>query len=210
MALKILYIEDDVIDVLALTRVLRNFEKVDLTVCESLEALKLYNLETFDIILSDSNLPDGGITDLKNILPLEKTQFISGSEISGENVWIKPIEREHINSLFSDRNVINMKYINDLANGDSEYVQEMVNTALRILPVRWEELEIAKNDLLNLKNAAHKTKSSYRVCGIQNQWLTELEELNESSFMSEQKEILLSQVKKQIDQAIAELSVLLT
>ncbi|MBT8326608.1 MAG: hypothetical protein KJP21_02725 [Bacteroidia bacterium] len=206
MPFQLLYIEDDSIDVIALNRVLRHFEKVDLTVCGNVADLYKFNLSEFDYILSDSNLPDGSLNDLKAILPLSKTQFISGSEIVGENVWIKPIEIDQIQSIFNKSTIVNMKYINDLADGDNEYVQEMIATALSVLPQRWVEISSNKNDLVLLRKAAHKAKSSYRVCGIQNQWLAELESLDESSFQSEQKDLLLAQIEKQIHQAIEELN----
>ena len=206
MSFKLLYIEDDVIDVLALKRTLRHFKNVELSVCETLKDLVDLNLDEYNFILSDSNLPDASLQDLRAKLPLNKTQFISGSDMTGEDIWIKPIGLEQINSFIIKDNVVNMKYINDLADGDSEYVTEMIDTALNVLPTRWQEIESSKNDLIQLKKAAHKTKSSYRVCGIQNQWLVELEELSETSFNSEQKQTLLNQIKKQIDQAIVELN----
>ena len=174
MSFRLLYIEDDLIDVLALKRVLKNFEQVELTVCGTLEGISSLNFENFDFILSDSNLPDGSLNDLMAILPLDKTQFISGSEILGEDVWIKPIELDQIKSLFNRSIIVNMQYINELADGDDEYVQEMLDIAIRVLPERWSEISSSKNDIVELKKAAHKTKSSYRVCGIQNQWLVEL------------------------------------
>lgn len=206
MSFKLLYIEDDLIDVLALKRVLKNFEQVELTVCGTLEGISSLNFDNFDFVLSDSNLPDGSLNDLKAILPLDKTHFVSGSEIVGEDVWIKPIELDQLKSLFSRSTIINMWYINELADGDDEYVQEMLDTALRVLPHRWAAISSSRNDIIQLKKAAHKTKSSYRVCGIQNQWLVELEELNESSFHSEHKDILLAQIGKQIQQALIELT----
>jgi len=206
MSLKVLYIEDDLIDVLALKRILGNFNNLELQVCGTLKGVSSLDLDSFDFILSDSNLPDGGLKDLRAILPMDKTQFISGSEIFGEDIWVKPIDRDQISSLFNRNAIINMQYINDLADGDDEYVQEMLDTALRVLPSRWMEISSNKNDLVELKKAAHKTKSSYRVCGIQNQWLVDLEELSESSFNSDQKDLILAQIKKQIDQAITELN----
>jgi CheY-like chemotaxis protein len=206
MSFRLLYIEDDLIDVLALKRVLKNFEQVELTVCGTLEGISSLNFDNFDFILSDSNLPDGSLNDLKAILPLDKTHFVSGSEILGEDVWIKPIELDQIKSLFNRNTIVNMRYINELADGDDEYLQEMLDTALRVLPERWIEISSSKNDIVELKKAVHKIKSSYRVCGIQNQWLVELEELNESSFHSEHKDILLAQIYKQIQQALVELT----
>lgn len=205
MPYNLLYIEDDAIDILALKRILRNFDDIVLHTCGTLSEVEQLDLTVYDFILSDSNLPDGGLTQLKKILPPSKTQFISGSEVSGENIWVKPIDLSYLRSLLQTNNIVNLQYINDLADGDDEYVIEMIDTALGVLPKRWTELDTCRNDLVLLKKAAHKTKSSFRVCGIQNDWLTEIEGLDESSFKSEQKDILLNQVKKQIDQAVQEL-----
>lgn len=208
MPFHLLYIEDDIIDVLALKRLLRNYEDVALTVCPSVASISDQNLDGFDFILSDSHLPDGNLSGLREILPLDKTKFISGTEIAGENVWTKPIGPDQLESILNKTKTVNLKYINDLADGDDAYVQEMIDTALAILPARWQEIEAAQSDIILLKKAAHKTKSSYRVCGIPSQWLVELEELDEVSFDSDQKHLLLDRVKKQIDQAIAELNTL--
>ena len=57
MATKLLYIEDDEIDVLALKRLLRQFDDVELTVCKYIKDLLALDLSKFDSIISDANLP---------------------------------------------------------------------------------------------------------------------------------------------------------
>lgn len=210
MPKKLLYIEDDEIDILAFKRLLKKFENIELTICSTKSCTADINLNDFDFIISDSNLPDACIGDLKQVLPSGKTQFISGSEVPGENVWLKPIKQEQLDHLLNKERVINLKYIFDLAEGDQDYVHEMIETALSVLPDRWEELAAAQNDYVQLKKAAHKTKSSFRVCGISSESLTKLETLKETNCDLQYIQHHLYEVKHQIEMAVAELKQLIS
>ncbi|PCJ65319.1 MAG: hypothetical protein COA58_10700 [Bacteroidetes bacterium] len=206
MSETLLYIEDDEIDILTLKRLLGKSSDITLVICKSFSEAKSLDLHNYDAILSDSNLPDANYEKLEAYLPKDKTQFISGSEIEYAKVWIKPITEDQLNSLFQKNPILNMQYIKDLADGEIEYEQEMIDTALKVLPERWEELKTASTDLAALKKAAHKTKSSYRVCGIDNSLIYKLESLNDSEFSNTQKtQNLLLQIEQQISSAIKEL-----
>ncbi|MDB4107933.1 hypothetical protein OAD66_07105 [Bacteroidia bacterium] len=206
MATKLLYIEDDEIDVLALKRLLRQFDDVELTVCKYIKDLLALDLSKFDSIISDANLPDGSFKKLQTILPESKTQFTSGSKVEGVKAWIKPISTEQLLSILQKNSIVDLSYIEDLAEGDEEYEQEMIELALKVLPDRLNELCSSKNDEEALRRAAHKTKSSYRVCGINNSLLTELEGLKGRAFNDiDLKTSLLSKIEEEIESAIAEL-----
>lgn len=205
--MKILYIEDDEIDVLAMKRLLRDFEGIDLTVRNAVKDLDGLDYNDFDMIISDSNLPDGTYSELKDILPPEKTQFISGSDIDDFDVWLKPISKLQLETILYKETTIDMTYIKNLADGDASYEQEMIDLAKKVLPQRGEELHASKGNMQALKVAAHKTKSSYRVCGMNNSILTKLENLSSSEFSDiSLKERLLQSVKIQIDAAVEELN----
>jgi hypothetical protein len=209
--MRLLYIEDDEIDVLALKRLLRSFKSVQMDVCTLLRDLIKIDLSNYDIIISDANLPDGSYKELSKLLPPKKTHFISGSEIENFEVWIKPISLDQLEEILTRDSLLDLTYIRDLADGDAEYEQEMIGIALRVLPERLEELNRAKHDEQALRKAAHKTKSSFRVCGVNNSLLTELELLKGSAFSNENnKNKILNGVKDQIEKVIEELKELKT
>lgn len=204
--MRLLYIEDDEIDVLAMKRLLRAFKGVKMDVCKVMKDLARVELSNYDAIISDSNLPDATYKELRQVLPESKTTYISGSQIEDFDVWVKPISKEQLSTLIDQEDLVNLSYIKALAEGDLEYEQEMIAIALRVLPQRYAELIEAQNNEKSLHVAAHKTKSSYRVCGINNSLLSEIENLKGENFRDKAKKAkLLESVKTQIDKAISEL-----
>lgn len=204
--MRLLYIEDDEIDVLALKRLLRSFKNVQMDVCKMLKDLIKIDLSNYDVIISDANLPDGSYKELRKLLPTKKTYFISGSEIEGFDVWVKPVSPEQLEGILTRDSLLDLTYIRDLADGDQDYEQEMIDIALKVLPQRYDELSKARYDQEALRKAAHKTKSSYRVCGINNTLLTELEGLKGAAFNNDiLKNKLLKGVQSEIEKVIEEL-----
>jgi CheY-like chemotaxis protein len=202
---KLLYIEDDEIDILALKRSLRKHPEVELTVVTNLAELEAMDLTSYNVVLSDANLPDANLSDLKPLVQSHPNyHFVSGTDIEGERCIIKPISAEQLNRVLSGR-VTDMSYINGLADGDDEYAQEMISTALDVLPDRLELIQSSINDLTALQKAAHKAKSSYRVCGMDARTLEELESLDATGFGDGKHLALINEVEFQISQAIKEL-----
>lgn len=211
MSLHILYIEDDEIDLLAFKRLISGNPSISLSSCSTFKELKELNVSNFQIILSDSNLPDADYFKLKDFLPKGRTQFISGTVIDGEEVWQKPLSQEQFEGLLQRFCTVNLKYIKDLADGDADYEKDMIETALRVLPDRLLSIKEASDDYVLLAKAAHKTKSSYRVCGIDNKILSNLEEECKSSQPNKKKILeLVADLKDQIKQAIDELKDLIS
>ena len=160
--MNLLYIEDDEIDVLAMKRLLRKFDGVQMDVCKLVKELDHFDLSHYDAIISDSNLPDGSYKELQYLLPSNKTVFISGSEIENFEVWVKPITEFQLKELISTESMLDLSYIKGLADGDEEYEQEMISIAMKVLPERYTQLEEAMNNEEALHMAAHKTKNSNR------------------------------------------------
>jgi CheY-like chemotaxis protein len=208
---KLLYIEDDVVDILAIKRVLKSFEDIALFVCSTFNDLQNLDLSDYDAIISDSNLADADYIKLKRHMGgLANVQFVSGSGIAGEPIWLKPINKENIETLFCFRSVMDLDYIENLAQGDADFEIDMIETALRILPERLDEMKKSIESLKDLKLAAHRTKSSYRVCGIDATALNEVEEMSEIDFCNKvQLEALLKSIYTTTTKAISELETLL-
>ena len=204
--MRLLYIEDDEIDVLAMRRLLKNFSEVKMDVCTSMDKVLAIEFANYDVIISDSNLPDGTHKELMEILPPHKTKFISGSDMPGFDAWLKPITLHQIKSLITKSSSIDLTYIKNLADEDSTYEKEMIEIALQILPQRMEQLTVAKDDFDKLKSAAHKTKSSFRVCGMNNALLTKIEDFTPIEFQDfSHKEAILKSINAQVEGAIREL-----
>lgn len=203
---KLLYIEDDEIDLLAMKRVLFHFPEIELSSCKSYRELKKIDLTEFSIILCDSNLPDADYKILSSYLPLCKTHFVSGT--IRDEVLLKPVKKEELESIFYSNKNINLNYIKEVSDGDITYEMDIIKTAIRILPERLNVLVGATHDLKLLKKAAHKAKSSYRVLGMENKNLTSLESLDDSQYKDKRYvQNLVALVSKQIKDAIAELTV---
>jgi len=198
---RLLYIEDDAIDVIAIRR-----QRLDVHICSSFKELKMNDLSTFDHVLCDSNLPDASYLDLKEYLKDFPVRFISGSAIPGEDVWVKPIEYHHLVEFLFDSFHVNLKYINSLAEGDMAYQKEMLDTAIDILPKRWAALDANRTEMSLLKLAAHKTLSSFRVCGIDPTSLHHLYDLTEKTSINDaQISHILVVIEKQISHAVTQL-----
>jgi len=206
----LLYIEDDQVDVLSLKRILKNYEDVKLTVVESFASLLNVDLETFDAIITDSNLPDADYLKLKTYLGVKpNVQFISGTGIDGEPIWLKPISKENLDTLCCFKNVTNLDYIASLAQGDNNFEIDMLETALKVLPERLMEIKNSVNSLNQLKLAAHRTKSSYGVCGMDAVELNKVEELSEVEYEDKKAlEGILNKIETTITLAIKELEAL--
>ncbi len=211
MNTKLLYIEDDDVDILTLKRLLKSYDEVELSICSSFQNLVKLDLSNYDAIISDSNLTDADYLKLKRHMGgLPNVQFISGSSIVGEPVWLKPINKENLETLCCFRNVINLDYIENLAQGDADFEIDMIETALRILPERLVEMKQSADSLKELKLATHRTKSSYRVCGIDPALLNEVEEMSEVDFCNKVKlQAILKSIYTTTDKAIKELDALL-
>ena len=78
--LKVLIIEDDVIDQLALTRLIKkNGLNCKVTVAMKIhEAVKLMDTHSFDLVICDLNLPDGKAFDLKELIRKQPFILLSG------------------------------------------------------------------------------------------------------------------------------------
>ncbi len=202
--IELLYIEDDEIDVLALKRHLKGVSNLNLTVCQSLAEVKMVDLSLFNCIISDANLGDANYETLKQILAVHNVQFISGNQIEGEDIWVKPISKDNVERFISQSQIVNLKYIKELAEGDIDYEKDMIETTIRILPERLLAIKKSKNNINQLKKAAHKTKSSYRVCGIDNALLQKIEDLTDANDISEVS-YLIAAVETEINTAVEEL-----
>jgi response regulator RpfG family c-di-GMP phosphodiesterase len=203
----LLYIEDDEIDVLALKRTLRGFKEVQLTVAHSLASLQELDFSVYDLVLSDVNLPDGSKNEISTVIPEKLPMFwVSGN--ADKDVLAKPISPERLEEVLKQVKVVDLAYIKSLADGDEEYEQEMIETALDLLPQRLKAIITATNTE-EIQQAAHKAKSSFRVCGIQSKELEILDSPQLLNLSEEQVLHYIEAVKAKINTAIEELSALL-
>ncbi|MBO6515846.1 MAG: Hpt domain-containing protein [Bacteroidia bacterium] len=203
MKKRLLYIEDDNIDVLSLKRLLNGLHLIELTICKSFQEVRNLNLREVDCILCDSNIPDVSFDELKEYVKKSRVQYVSGSSNNDPDVWEKPLDQNRVIEFVFGHAGINLSYIDKLADGDALYEAEMLETAIELLPQRITQLKSAMNDIDKLKFAAHRTMSSFRVCGLDVSWLQEIEQLTASNLV--EVESLVARVESQADLAMIQL-----
>lgn len=207
MSLSLLYIEDDEIDVLALKRVLKGLKNVKLSVVGTLAKLKMLDTSEYDVAISDVNLPDGGKDEISSVVSGVLPVFwVSGNADKDE--LAKPLTIEQLTDILNRLKVVDLAYIKDLADGDEECELEMVEIAIKLLPQRLEAIKQAATNI-ELQQAAHKTKSSFRVCGIQSKELEILDSSEIEDLPKKQVQLLVDKVESTINRALKELNQLL-
>ncbi len=199
----LLYIEDDDIDILLLRRLIKPLHTINLDIVGTFQNLRQLDLSNYDLILSDSNLPDADYATLMQYLQNTNVQFVSGIGEPEQNVWAKPIDLKLLlNRLYRDAEP-QLNYIEELADGDMNFKREMITTALEILPERKSSLQKTNLKGSDLKKVAHKTISSFRVCGMDTSVLSMLEtEAVKPSANDELIKNLIALVVHQIDTGI--------
>lgn len=133
--LKILLIEDDLIDQLALTRLIKkNNILCDLHVSDSIiQSRKLIEKHLFDLVICDLNLPDGQAFDLNYLI--KKQPFILLSGHIDENINKKAMEYGAIHVLQKGSDLIQLSsvldFIHQLQNKEaSANLIKMTNSSL--------------------------------------------------------------------------------
>ncbi len=207
---QVLYIEDDEVDLLWWQRITRTEQNISTTFKESLSDVAGVDLSAFDLIICDANLPDADFKSLKDYFKNEThVHFLSGALIEGERIIEKPISLSHILALLEPE-VIDLSYIKTLSEGDVVYEQEMIRTALKVMPDRLKLLREMGYDITKIRTAAHKAKSSFRVCGMDSTALEVLEDLGEGTFERKKVDELFDKIERQILSALRDLETYLS
>ena len=123
-------------------------------------------------------------------------------------MYAKPLSSQDLENILTSVKVINLKYIQDLADGDAEYEREMIEMAISVLPDRFKAIQQAET-VEDLKQAAHKAKSSFRVCGLKSSELEVLDSEDMEELPKEEISKLIDQIGEKTNVAIKELQRLL-
>lgn len=172
--MKVLYIEDDIIDQMAVRRLADKCSCELLFVNSIKEANDILQAEKFDLIISDFNLGDGTAEDVLKLVTNQKIILITDKPLDSFNAngnllysTTKPIN-ESIFKITNKSQPLDLTYFNSLTEGDINFQVELLDTALQILPSALEKVNEAFESLnfAQLKFEAHKMKSGARVIGI--------------------------------------------
>ena len=172
--MKVLYIEDDIIDQMAVRRLADKCSCELLFVNSIKEANDILQAEKFDLIISDFNLGDGTAEDVLKLVTNQKIILITDKPLDSFNAngnllysTTKPIN-ESIFKITNKSQPLDLTYFNSLTEGDINFQVELLDTALQILPSALEKVNEAFESLNfeHIKFEAHKMKSGARVIGI--------------------------------------------
>lgn len=194
----ILYIEDDIVDRMCFERIFadRSHDFV-IKMIESIADLKQEEaLETYDLIITDMFLGDGGAKEVLEWLEDRKVILLSG-ETDPEYITrmlpdqllatiTKPVTFESLSkvlpSFFSENvselapkaesmsgtSMINLTNIERMAKGNKDYMIELVDLALELFPQRMGSLTqaVESENWHKYHQTAHSMKSLAKMVGI--------------------------------------------
>lgn len=172
--MKVLYIEDDLIDQMAVRRLADKCSCELLFVNSVKEAKVVLQAEKFDLIITDFNLGDGTAEDVLKLVTKQKIVLITQKPLDSFNAngnilyaTTKPVN-ESVFNITNTSQTLDLSYFNALTAGDKNFQIELLDTALQIVPSALEKVNEALKSLNfeQLKFEAHKMKSGARVIGI--------------------------------------------
>ncbi|MFK7972319.1 MAG: Hpt domain-containing protein [Bacteroidia bacterium] len=175
----LLYIDDDLIDRMTLQRLVKKHPHIR---CEAVstvaEADELLGTSYFDCIFTDFNLPDASLEDVEAIAGDIPMIVLSGAEIPTAIPYpalLKPVSSEKlVDSLLrlcsqqENSHQIDLTYLNEIADGDEAFVEEIFDVFKREVPTELDALKQAVFSK-NWEKAAfhvHKLRSRVRILGL--------------------------------------------
>lgn len=191
--LKILLIEDDLVDQMAFTRIVNSSIPGSTIhhVMDIAEAEKSLKSNTFDWIISDFNLPDGTLRDIISYAKNNKMICVSGDLPRSRIVHLKAeglveflIKDQQLNYLHKILEIIQnnhkspqlkdedpkdaLQLLMDKFDQNKALVAEIIELFEQNGKSDIEELHssVERQDSLHTHKLAHKMKSSYRVLGF--------------------------------------------
>jgi len=216
--IKILLIEDDIVDQLAIKRLIQKATKIhDIdTAISVMEANTKLLEKNFDLVITDYNLNDGTAVELSNLLKDTPFIILSGNEthfldhsftsnaikhltkdfdmeyLEEVSRIISAIEKEEIPSLTN----FDIQILNNQFDEDKTQIKEIIDLFLQKHPKDLAALEEASTraewEVLN--DIAHRVKSNYRLFGFKELSLV-AEEIEQQS---SQKNISTTKIKIEI------------
>lgn len=172
--MKVLYIEDDSIDIIAFKRLAEKLN-VEYTILQSLSEVEEHFLKPriYDLIISDFYLNESNANDFIHYFNDFNVSLISSKEkinslVNTTNFQF--IEKPLNENAFTNRTktiTLDLTYFNELAGDDIQFKIEMFEVALKSLSdsiVKLQEF-IKQKDFDKIKFEVHKMKSGIRVFG---------------------------------------------
>ncbi|UQD56515.1 hybrid sensor histidine kinase/response regulator [Flavobacterium sp. K5-23] len=202
--IKILLVEDNMLNQLLAVKVFQKWNKEIDIADNGLIAIDKINSNNYDIILMDVQMPEMDGNELTsyirsnmgmkaNVPIIALTAHATvGEEMrclnNGMNDYLsKPFDfkvlleklrkslsnsgkiKEAKNKLGESTKIIDFKYLNEFADGDIDFIQNMVALFIQNTPKTLDKIieSNIKDDLNELKNEVHKLKSSVSLLGIE-------------------------------------------
>lgn len=106
--------------------------------------------------------------EMMNIENTKKNILVPNADES-RYICDTPISRELNKINQSNEKLINLDYLNEISEGDQDFIREMISLFIVNTPISLEEIRhsFEKNDFVKLKSEIHKLKSSFNLLGIE-------------------------------------------
>ena len=125
-----------------------------------------------------------------------------------------PLKNKQENKTFTSKNnnnnVINLTYLNELSNGQSDFIDKIIALFLSEIPIEIQHLEtsVLQRDFKSIYACAHKIKSTISFAGLDDAIKKDLEQIEELATKNENVEKIemhFSKVKEICFKALDEL-----
>lgn len=171
--MKVLYIEDDLIDQKAFQRVAKK-SNISLQIANSVsETISILSNEVFDLIISDYYLGDGTALDIINICSNQQIKIVGNKDQINlpENTNNIDFIQKPINAnvfITNQYSALDLTYFNSLTEDDIDFKKELLEIALQTLPESLANIKVAmqQDNFEKIKFEVHKMKSGARVVGM--------------------------------------------
>lgn len=186
----ILYIDDDQVDRMAFSRIIKRYTDYS---CDCVASLQEGNRNlvsnSYQLIITDHNLSDADAFDILSQfdIPVIVTSGTENEELTDRfyqagatTFLLKPISaydlQEAVKNLSShkkdhlpENQVFNLTYLHELSDGDHEFEQEMIGIYLEEVPEALTELKanFDQTSWIELANGIHKMRSKIRILGLE-------------------------------------------
>lgn len=200
--MKLLYIEDDKIDQMALKR-FADSKGITVSIADSkAQALSILEQGNFDFILIDFFLGDATAQDIMHFINFQHVGIFTDEnnceDINQTNslyYFTKPLDNKQFQVIADTQ--LNLTYFDSLTDEDNEFKKEILTLGIQTIPLSLSSLSLAfeSKNFEKIKFEAHKLKSGVRVFGFD--IIEDLESIEQNALLKD-KDLLNQKIQNVI------------
>lgn len=176
--MRIIYLEDDLIDQRLFKRACRDIEDLEVTYYASCKGLSEEYLNSYDGIIIDQYLQDCSIKEFSDkhihipMAALSASEILAAEHEHNIGIWQKPIKEDALKDIVKKMQSkgkakaasLSLEYINELTQGDEEEKLDLLQSIYKSIQENHEQLEQV-NSLSNadLQQLLHQQKSKVGI-----------------------------------------------